>query len=309
MRAPGPLSRIDFSRRSNVIAAAVAAFAVLVLLLNTFYIVEQRKQAIVVSFGAPVRVVNAGGPSGPGLQMKVPFFENVLLLDKRNLALEAEKEEIIAADQERLVVDAFVRYRINDPVQFYRTLRNQERARDQIERLVNSALRQTLGRAPSNDIISGRRGALMEQTQRDVNARLLAARYGVEVIDVRIKRADLPTANQEAVFRRMQTSRQQQAAQIRAVGEQQKREIMASADKEVSITLATAQQFAGQAQGEGDARAASIFASSYGRDPSFASFYRSMQAYERSLAGGDTTMVLSPDSAFFRYFQNGSGAR
>ena len=302
------LNRLDYSKRSTWIGLGVAAFAVLVLILNTFYVVDQRRQAIVVRFGDPVRQVNATPDGGPGLKVKAPFVEQVLILDKRNQALEAREEEIIAADQERLVVDAFIRYRINDPVQFYRTLRNTQTGEQQLERLVNSALRQVLGRAPSNDIISGRRGALMEQTQRDVNARTLAARYGVEVVDVRIKRADLPAANQEAVYRRMQTSRQQQAAQIRAVGEQQKREIMAAADKEVAITLATAQQFAGQAQGEGDARAAQIFASSYGRDPSFAAFYRSMQAYERSLAAGDTTMVLSPDSAFFRYFQNGAGA-
>lgn len=301
------LNRIDLRNRSHLIALGVAAFALLVVLANTFYVVEQRRQALVLRFGEPVRVVNAGRSDAAGLYVKAPFVENVLILDKRNMALEAKEEEIIAADQERLVVDAFVRYRISDPRQFYVTLRNTQTGEQQLERLVNSSLRQVLGRAPSNDIISGRRAALMEQTQRDVNARTLAARYGIEVVDVRIRRADLPTANQEAVYRRMQTSRQQQAAQIRAVGEQQKREIMAGADKEVAITLATAQQFAGQAQGEGDARAAQIFAGSYGRDPSFASFYRSMQAYERSLAQGDTTMVLSPDSAFFRYFQNGSG--
>ena len=293
--------------RNRLIGLGLAALAVLIVLANTVYVVGQREQALVTRFGEPVRVVNAGARGQPGLKIKAPFVEDVTRFDKRNLALEAEQEEIIAADQERLVVDAFVRYRISDPVQFYRAFRSQERAQDPLERLVNSALRQTLGSAPSNDIISRRRGALMDLTQRDVNARTRAARYGVEIIDLRIKRADLPAANQEAVFRRMQTSRQQQAAQIRAVGEQQKREVMARADRDVAVTLATAQQFAGQVQGEGDARAAAIFAASYGRDPSFAAFYRSMQAYERALASGDTTMVLSPDSAFFRYFENGPG--
>jgi membrane protease subunit HflC len=309
-RAPIRFDRASLGNRNVLIGYAVLAFLLLVLLANTLYIVEQRKQAIVVRFGEPVRTVNAGPNGAPGLKIKAPFVENVLILDKRNLALEAEQEEIIAADQERLVVDAFVRYRIVDPIPFFRTLRNQQQGEDRLERLVNSSLRQVLGTAPSNDIISGRRGALMAQIRADVNARTRAARFGIEVIDVRIKRADLPTANQQAVFRRMQTSRQQQAAQIRAVGEQQKREIIATADKEVAITLATAQQYAGQVQGEGDARAAATFASSYGRDPSFAAFYRSMQAYERALAAGDTTMVLSPDSAFFRYFQDGpTGAR
>jgi modulator of FtsH protease HflC len=307
IRFPGRGRPLD---RRVLIGWAVLAFGLLLLLANTLYVVEQREQAIVVRFGEPVRTVNAGPGGSPGLKVKAPFVENVLFYDKRILKHETEQEEIIAADQERLVVDAFVRYRIVDPVRFYTTLRNQTQAEDRIERLVNSALRQVLGSVPSNDIISGRRAELMQATQRDVNARTRAARFGVEVIDVRIKRADLPQANQQAVFRRMQTSRQQQAAQIRATGEQQKREIMAGADKEVAITLATAQQYAGQVQGEGDARAASIFAASYGRDPSFAAFYRSMQAYERALAGGDTTMVLSPDSDFFRYFEGGpSGGR
>lgn len=293
--------------RNRLIVYGVLALAVLILLANTLYTVDQRQQGVVISFGEPKRVVNAGRGDAAGLKIKAPFVENVRLFDRRNLALEAEQEEIIAADQERLVVDAFVRYRISNPVLFYTTLRDPQTAADRLERLVNSSLRQVLGSAPSNDIISGRRGELMERTQRDVNARARAARFGLEIIDVRIKRADLPAANQTAVYRRMQTSRQQQAAQIRAVGEQQKREIMAGADKEVAITLATAQQYAGQAQGEGDARAAATFAASYGRDPSFAAFYRSLQAYERSLASGDTTMVLSPDSDFFRYFQRGPG--
>ncbi len=304
------IKRAASGDRSSLIALGVVVFGTLILLLNTLYVVPQTQQAIVLRVGQPVRVVNAGTSDSPGLKVKVPFFENVLWLDKRNTPLEVEKQEIIAADQERLVVDAFVRYRISDPVQFYRTLRNADTAQERLGRLVTSALRQVLGSAPSNDIISGRRGALMQLTERDVNNRTLAARYGVQVVDVRIKRADLPDANQAAVYRRMQTSRQQQAAQIRAVGEQRKREIMAIADRDVSVTLATAQQYAGQVQGEGDARAAQTFASSYGKDPSFAAFYRSMQAYERSLAGGDTTMVLSPDSDFFRYFERGpSGVR
>jgi membrane protease subunit HflC len=269
--------------------------------------VEQRQQAIVVRFGEPVRVINAPGSPNPGLKAKVPFLENVIRLDKRNLALEAEQEEIISADQERLVVDAFVRYRINDPLQYYRTLRNEQTASDRIERLVNSSLRQVLGSATSNEIISGRRGQLMADTRKDVDQRARASRLGIQIIDVRIKRADLPKANQAAVFRRMQTSRQQEAAQIRAVGEQQKREIIAGADKEVTITLATATEESSRTRGEGDAQRTRIFADSFGRDPSFATFFRSMQAYEASLGQGDTTLVLSPNSQFFRYFERGPG--
>lgn len=288
---------------------AVIAVVLLIVLLNTIYVVDQRQQALVVRFGEPVRVVNMPGDPSPGLKVKVPFLENVIKLDKRNLALEADQEEIISADQERLVVDAFVRYRINDPLQFYRTLRDEQTARDRIERLVNSSLRQVLGAAPSNQIISGGRSRLMQLTLEDVARRAQASRLGVQIIDVRIKRADLPQENQAAVYRRMQTSRQQIAAQIRAGGEQQKREIIATADREVTVTLAGATEEAERTRGEGDAQRTRIFADAYGRDPSFAEFYRSMQAYEASFGQGDTTMVLSPDSDFFKYFERGARAR
>jgi membrane protease subunit HflC len=289
---------------------ALIGLGVLIVLFNTLFIVEQREQAIVVRFGEPVRVINApGSSSGAGLNVKAPFLEDVRKLDRRNLSLEADQEEIIAADQERLVVDAFIRYRISNPLQYYRTLRDDRTAADRIERLVNSSLRQVLGSATSNEIISGRRGALMLQTKADVSRRATSSRLGIQIIDVRIKRADLPAANQDAVYRRMQTSRQQEAAQIRAVGEQQKREIIASADKEVAITLATATESAEATRGQGDAQRTRIFAQSFGKDPSFAAFYRSMQAYEAALGQGDTTMVLSPDSAFFKYFDKGPSAR
>jgi len=292
------------------VVLGVIAIGLLVLVANTLFVVEQREQAIVVQFGDPVRVINApGAETGPGLHAKLPFLENVIKLDRRNLSLEADKEEIIAADQERLVVDAFVRYRISDPLQYYRTLRDDTTAADRIERLVNSSLRQILGSASSSDIISGHRGQLMAQTRIDVAKRAESSKLGIKVIDVRIKRADLPAANQEAVYRRMQTSRQQEAAQIRAVGEQQKREIIAGADKEVAITLAAATEEAQTTRGVGDAQRTKIFAQSYGKDPSFASFYRSMQAYEGAIGQGDTTMVLSPDSAFFRYFERGPQGR
>jgi membrane protease subunit HflC len=296
------------STRQLMIWGAVA-FAVLVVILNTFFMVDQREQAIVLRFGEPVRVIHPPGRGGAGLNVKTPFLEHVVTLDRRNLGMEADQEEVIAADQERLVVDAFLRYRISDPLQYYRTLRDDRVAAARLEPLVNSALRQVLGAATSADIISGRRAELMAETRADVARRAAAARFGIEVIDLRIKRADLPASNQAAVFRRMQTARQQQAAQIRAVGEQRKREIIAGADKEVAITLATATEEAERTRGEGDAQRTRIFARSYGRDPGFASFYRSLQAYDAALANGDSTVVLSPDSAFFRYFERGPGGR
>jgi membrane protease subunit HflC len=291
--------------QSRLIAFGIIGFALIVLLANTLYVVDQRSQAVILRFGDPVRVVNAFRENNPGLKLKAPFVENVILLDKRNQPLEADKEEIIAADQRRLVVDALLRYRISDPLQFYRTLRDERTAADRLERLVNSSLREVLGSASSNDIVSGQRAALMLKTKNDVIARARQARLGIEVIDVRIKRADLPSQNQQAVFRQMQTSLQQQAAQTRAVGEQQKREIIAGADREVTVTLATATQTAEKVRGEGDARRTALFNASYGQDPSFAAFWRAMRAYDVSLGNGDTTMVLTPDSDFFKYFDKG----
>jgi membrane protease subunit HflC len=234
--------------------------------------------------------------------------ENVVKFDRRNQAMEADQEEVVDGNQERLVVDAFLRYRISDPLQYYRTLRDEHTAQDRLERLVNSSLRQVLGSASTDDIISRRRDALMQQSKLDVTKRAKESRLGIEIIDLRIKRVDLPPGlNLTAVYRRMQTQRQQIAAQTRAQGEQQKREIMAAADKEVAITLANASQEGETTRGQGDAQRTRIFAQAYGKDPSFAAFYRSMLAYEAGLGQGDTTMVLSPDSAFFKYFEQGPG--
>ncbi|MDB5465150.1 MAG: hflC [Phenylobacterium sp.] len=293
--------------RNPLILYAVLAFVALVILANSLFVVEQRQQAIVLRFGQPVRVIHAPGQPGAGLNLKQPFVENVIKFDRRNIAMEADQEEVTSADQQKLVVDAFLRYRISDPLQYYRTLRDERTAQDRLERLVNSSLRQVLGRINQSDIISGQRDQLMRQSRADMARRAKESRLGIEVIDFRIKRADLPAANQASVYRRMQTQRQQIAAQYRAQGEQQKREIMATADKEVAITLADAQQIGETTRGEGDALRTRIFAQAYGKDPSFAAFYRSMQAYETGLGQGDATLVLSPDSAFFKYFEQGPG--
>jgi modulator of FtsH protease HflC len=286
--------------RGRLAVWGVGLALALIVIFNTLYVLDQRQQAIVVRVGEPVRVVRS-----PGLHMKTPLVEQVIKFDRRNIAHEAAEEEITAADQERLVVDAFIRYRISDPLQFYRTLRDERTAVDRIDRLVNSSLRQVLGTATSDDIIAGRRAQLMQQARLDVDRRAKASRLGIEVIDLRIRRVDFPAANQANVFRRMQTDRQQAAAQLRAFGEQRKREVMAEADKDVVITLAQAREQAGSLTGQGDAERTRIMAQSFGRDASFATFYRSMQAYEAGLGQGDTTLVLSPDSAFFRYFERG----
>jgi modulator of FtsH protease HflC len=285
------------------------AFAVGVLLANTFFIVDQRQQVVVVNLGEPVRVINPPGAYDPGLKVKIPLVESLVVLDKRNQALEAKQEEVISAEQQRLVVDAFIRYRISNPLQFYRTLRDETIAADRLEPLINSSLRQVLGAATAAEIISGRRDALMTQTLNDVRARAGRSHLGIEVVDLRIKRADLPSANQQAVYQRMRSSLQQQAAQIRAQGEANKREVMADADRQVTVTLAQATEESFATRGAGDAESARLFTASFGKDPSFAAFYRSMQAYEGSFADGQTTLVLSPDSDFLKYFKKGPTGR
>ncbi len=295
-------------RRSPFIWLGVA-FVIGVILANAFFIVDQRQQVVVVNLGEPVRVINPPGAYDPGLKIKAPFVESLVTLDKRNQAIEASKEEVISADQQRLVVDAFLRYRISDPLQYYRTLRDESTAADRLEPLINSSLRQVLGEATAKEIISQRRDALMADTLRDVRARAARSHFGIDVIDFRIKRADLPAANQQAVYARMRSNLQQQAAQIRAVGEQNRREIVADADKQVTITLATATEESFTTRGAGDGESAKLFAQSFGKDPKFAAFYRSMQAYEGVFADGDTTMVLSPDSDFLKYFKQGPNAR
>jgi membrane protease subunit HflC len=295
------------NRRLLVVAAAVVLIAI-ILAANTLFTVDQRKQAIVLRFGRPVRVINALGENNPGLKVKAPW-ESVVWFDKRNQGLDADPAEIIAADQERLMVDAFLRYRITNPVAYYTSLGDDATAHDRLDRLINATLREVLGSSSSPDIISGRRAQLMQQATNEVAAQVKAERLGIQVIDLRIKHADLPEANAEAVYQRMKTERQQMAAQIRAVGVQKKLEIMAEADKEATVTIATADGDAARIHGDGDAQRAILFAKSFGRDPSFAAFYRTMQAYDAALGQGDTTFVLSPDSAFLKYLKSGPGGR
>lgn len=280
---------------------------VLIIAFNSLFIVDQRQQVIVVKLGEPVRVINPPGAYDPGLKLKIPLIENLVVLDKRNQALEAPQEEIISADQQRLVVDAFIRYRISNPVAFYRTLRDEAVAADRLQPLINSSLRQVLGAATASQIISAQRAEVMANALGDIRRRAARSHLGIEVVDLRIKRADLPTANQQAVYRRMRSNLQQQAAQIRAIGEQNRLEVVADADKQVTITLANATAQAFATRGAGDAESAKIFASSFGKDARFAAFYRSLQAYEGAFDDGQTTMVLSPDSDFFKYFKNGGG--
>lgn len=290
--------------RRNLMPYAVGAVAVLILLANTLFVVPQTAQALVLQFGGVVRVVNAPtlGRPAPGLYVKAPFIQNVVTYDRRNLRVDLEQSTVIAADQEQLVVDAFARWRIVDPLKFYQNVQNEATAQQRLQTVMTGALRRVLGAADSNDIISGRRAQLMTQIRDQMNREVAA--WGVTIIDVRIRQADLPEQTAERVFERMRTERQQVAARLRAEGDEAAAKIRAEADRAATVALATAREESEKIRGEGDGRRAAIFAQAYSRDPEFAAFYRSLQAYEKALPKG-TPMVVPPEGEFFRYMQRG----
>jgi membrane protease subunit HflC len=276
-------------------------FIVAVVFYAATFIVQQTESVIVLRFGA-VRTV----ATKPGLYLKLPApFEQVVRLDNRILDLDLSAQEIIASDQKRLVVDAFTRYRISDPLRFYQAVNNIPRANSQLASIVNGTVRSVLAEATFTAMVRTDRSRLMNRIRDDVNRE--AARFGMTVVDVRLRRVDLPQANSQAVFQRMQTERQREAAEARALGGQQSQEIRARADREATIIIAEAQRRADELRGQGEGERNRIFAEAFGRDPEFFAFYRSMQAYEASLKPGDTRMVLAPDSPFFRFFNDPSG--
>jgi membrane protease subunit HflC len=241
----------------------------------------------------------------PGLHVKLPFVDSVIAIDRRILDLEAPAQEVIASDQKRLVVDAFARYRIKDPLRFYQTLGSIVGANSQLAILLNSALRRVLGEATFTHVVRDQRADLMARIRGLVDNE--AGGYGIEVVDVRIRRADLPEQNSQAVYQRMQTERQREAAEFRAQGAQRGQEIRSRADREVTVLVAEATSKAEQTRGEGDSKRNQIFADAFNRDPDFFGFYRSMQAYENGLRHNDTRLLLKPDTNFFRYFNDPSG--
>ena len=266
----------------------------------TLFTVNQTQQALVLQFGDPKRVIKE-----PGLNWKFPFIQNVEFFDNRILDLDAPSQEAIASDQKRLVVDAFLRYKIVDPLKFYQTVRDERIARQRLSTILESALRRTLGEASFIAILRDERENLMGRITKQVNTN--AKDFGIETIDVRIKRADLPEANSQAIYRRMQTERQQEAAQIRAQGEEISRRIRAEANRKVTVLKAEATRESETTRGEGDAERNKIFNQAFGKDPDFFGFYRSMQAYETGLKSSDTRLLLSPNTEFFRYFNNPAG--
>jgi membrane protease subunit HflC len=289
--------------RLNFVGGIVAAVLILALVVAyaSIFTVYQTRQAIVVRLGQPVDVVTK-----PGLHFKYPFIESVIHIDNRILDLENPAQEVIASDQKRLVVDAFARYKIVEPLRFYQTVGSVEGANSRLSALLNSALRRVLGENTLTRVVRDDRAALMGKVREQLEQE--AKDFGIEVVDVRIRRADLPEQNSQAVYQRMQTERQREAAEFRAQGSQRAQETRARADRDVTVLLADAQAKADTTRGEGDGERNRIFADAFGRDPDFFAFYRAMQAYEAGLRG-DTRMLLKPDSDFFRYFVDPSGRR
>ena len=271
-----------------------------VLAYNSLFFVEQRVQTLILQFGEPIRVIKE-----PGLNFKIPLAQNIVKFDKRILLFDNSAEEIIAADKKRLIVDAFVRYKIIDPLKFYQTVRFEAALNNRLGSVVNNSLREVLGKVPLEAVISDRRELLMQEVSELVSLR--ATQFGISIEEVRIKKADLPSENSEAIYRRMQTERQQEAAQIRAVGNEKARFITAESEKQKTVLLAEAQRDSDILRGEGDAQKNKILGKAFNQDPDFFAFYRAMQAYSKALTEGDTTMVLSPKSDFFEFFGNAEG--
>jgi len=262
---------------------------------QSIFIVQEINQAIVLQFGDPKKIVNKSG-----LNFKLPFIQNVAYLDKRVLNLDNPPEEVIAADQKRLIVDAIARFKIVDPLKFYISVGNERVARQRLATIINSRIRGVLGKQELATLLSKDRAKQMSIIQNDVNTE--AKNFGIEIVDVRIKRADLPQANSEAIYARMQTERQREAKEFRAQGAEIATRIKSTADKEVTVILANAKKKSEIMKGEGDGQRNKIFADAFGKDPQFFSFYRAMQSYEKALIGGDTSLILSPDSDFFKFF-------
>ena len=267
--------------------------------LSLFTVLEV-KQAIVLQFSDPKKVITE-----PGLNFKIPFIQNVVFIENRILDIDAPAAEVIASDQKRLVVDAYIKFKITDVLDFYKTLGNENVARSRISTIVNSRIRSVLGEQPLNMVLSEQRSTLMKQITSEVNDEV--KNFGLFITDVRIKRADLPDANSQAIYRRMQTEREREAKEFRAQGAEIAQTIRSTADKEVTILKSQAEKKANIIRGEGDGTATKIFADAFQQDPEFFDFYRAMQAYMESLDNSDTTMILSPESDFFRYFGNSEG--
>lgn len=288
--------------RPAVMAAMVALALVVVVASSSLFVVNQAEQALVLRLGAHRATIK-----DPGLHVKWPLIEEVVRYEQRLLSLEPPAEEIILGDQKRIVVDTYTRYRIADPLKFYQTLRNETNARNQMTQVVSSALRQAMGQIMLPSLLSDERTRIMTAILSEVTDR--AATYGISITDVRIRRADLPEETSQAIYDRMKSERERQAKELRAQGYEWGQQIRARADRERTVILAEAARQANVLRAQGDAESSRVYNEAYGRDAKFYDFYRSLEAYRSALADGNTTMVLSPDSDFFRHFGGGSTRR
>lgn len=275
----------------------VIVAALVIVFLSSAYIVYQPEQAIVLQFGEPVRVVKEAG-----LKFKVPFVQNVVFYDSRLLNLDPPAQEVVLNDKKRLDVDSFTRYKIIDPLKFYKTVRTENQVRGKLAEIVNSSLRKVLGKVTLTELLSEKRTKIMSDISATVKKD--AEAIGVSVADVRIRRADLPIEVMQAINDRMKTERQRDAKEFRAKGQQQAQNIRATADKEATIIVAEAEKNAQITRGEGDKQAVELWNKTVGQDVAFYDFYRSLDAYRKSLSDDDTSLVLSPDSEFFKFFNN-----
>ena len=281
--------------KQKILFSAIAILAAVIYF--SVFIIKEVNQAIVLQFGDPKRILIE-----PGLNFKIPFIQNVVYLDKRILNLDTPPEEVIASDQKRLIVDAFARFKIVDPLQFYISVGDERVARSRLSTIINSRIRNVLGQEELQTLLSQDRSKQMALIKEGVNNE--AKNFGITIVDVRIKRADLPQANSDAIYRRMQTEREREAKEFRAKGAEMAVTITSTADKEVTVILAESQKQSEIMKGEGDGLRNKIFADAFGQDPEFFAFYRAMQAYEKALIGGETSLILSPDSEFFKFFGN-----
>ncbi len=287
-------------KQTGALLLAIIAIVLLFVASAAVFTVQQTEQALVLRFGEPV--AGRGLVSTPGLHYKIPFVENVVYLDNRILDVETPNQEVLASDNTRIQVDAFLRYKIADALRFYQTVGTLERGNIQLGYILNSAIRRVLGEANLTQIVTSDRSALMGKIRDQVNNESI--RLGVGAVDVRIRRADLPKQISEQVFNRMITERNREAAEYRAKGSEQAQTVSANANREVVVLIGNAQQQADQTRGQGDATRNQIFADAYTKDPDFFAFYRSMMAYDTAFKASDTRMVLSPNGDFFRYFKS-----
>ena len=278
---------------NKIIFPIIAIIIAIIFLTNMLFVVEQTEQAVIFQFGQPVKVVKE-----PGLNVKMPFIQNVLHFDSRLQEINTEDKEVIAYDQKRLIINAFVKYKIVDPVLYYTTVRDENGFNNKFSTILDSSLRQVIGEVPLNSLLSEKRSDVMEKIQ-DVVAEK-AKDFGVEVIDVRITRSDLPEANSVAIYKRMQTDREREAKEIRAEGDETAQKIRANADKEKTFLIADAKKKAEAIMGEGEAEANKIYAKAYSKDPAFFEFYRTMNAYKKSLNNNNTKIILSPNNEFLK---------